>query len=367
MMLLKLLQHIDRRRFDSVVISLRSKGEVGPLIEALGVPVFALDMPLGLPTLSIFLKLVNQLRKINPDLVQTWMYHADFLGGLAARFAGCRHVVWGLRNSNLDKKLTKRSTLMVVKACAALSYWLPERILSCSTRAAEVHMMAGYQADKIQVISNGFDLGQFQPDSNARKTVRSELGLSPDTLLVGLMARFDPQKNHVGFIGAAAVIRREMPNANFVLAGGDIDSSNATLLEAINAEGLRECMHLLGRRDDMPRLMAALDILASSSSFGEAFPNVLGEAMACNVPCVVTDVGDSAEIVGDSGRVVQTGDMLSLATHIVTLLRLPAEAKFALGRQARARIESRYEIGHIATLYGSFYDQLAGLKSKGSI
>lgn len=365
-MLLKMLSQLDKQHFSPYVISLTTKGEIGPIIDSLGIPVITLNMTRSPLDLINLMRLVMQLRAIKPDLVQTWMYHADLIGGLAARLAGCRHVVWGLRNSNLDVKLTKRSTLMVVKACASLSFWLPSKILSCSKRAAAVHIQVGYRSDKIQVIPNGFDVERFQSDEAARLSVRLELGLTPETPLVGLMARLDPQKNHAGFIEAAAIIRREMPDVHFALAGSGIDNSNATLQEDINANGLGECMHLLGRRDDMPRLMAALDVLASSSSFGEAFPNVLGEAMACGVPCVVTDVGDSAEIVGESGRVVQAGDMPSLAAQIVSLLRLPSDEKFELGRQARARVEAFYEIGHVVRTYETFYERILGMPLKGS-
>jgi glycosyltransferase involved in cell wall biosynthesis len=366
MMLLKLLQNIDRRRFEPYVISLRSKGEVGPRIESLGIPVFALDMNPGLPNPLKVLLLIRQLHKIQPDLVQTWMYHADLLGGLTARLAGCQHVVWGLRNSNLDGKLTKRSTLMVVKACAVLSSCLPAQILSCSARAAEVHATVGYRADKMLVIPNGFDLGRFQPDDEARTSIRTELGVAAETSLVGLMARYDAQKNHAGFIEAAAQIRQQHSEVHFVLAGGGIDNSNAVLNDLINAHGLEPYVHLMGRRDDMPRLMAALDVLASSSSYGEAFPNVLGEAMACGVPCVVTDVGDSIAIVGNTGRVVQSGDMPGLARQIVMLLRLLPEEKLELSRKARERVEKYYEIGHVAKLYQAFYEQLVQTKYQGN-
>lgn len=360
MMLLKLLQHLDRQRFDPYVISLRSKGEVGPGIANLGIPVLELGMKPGLPNPLKLLALVNHLRRIKPDVVQTWMYHADLLGGLAAQLAGCRRVVWGLRNSNLDKRLTKRSTLMVVKVCALASPWLPARILSCSTRAAGGHAAAGYEAKKIQVIPNGFDLLRFQSDEMARLAVRAEIGIPPETPLVGLMARFDPQKNHEGFLDAAVMIRQELPLVQFVLAGGGVDVSNTVLNEAIQARGLSGAVHLLGRRDDMPRLMAALDVLASSSSYGEAFPNVLGEAMACSVPCVVTDVGDSAEIVGEAGRVVNAGDMEGLAQQIVKLLCLPSKELRVLGSQARERVATNYEIGHVARVYEAFYQQLMG-------
>lgn len=357
MMLLKLLQHLDRGRFEPIVFSLRGRGEIGPHIEALGIPVLALGMNPGLPNPFKFLTFVNHLRRINPGVVQTWMYHADLLGGVAARLTGCKQVIWGLRNSNLDAQLTKRSTLWVVKACAAVSSWLPARILACSRRTVEIHSALGYRADKMQVIPNGFDLDRFKPDASARTLVRNELGLAIETPLVGLMARYDAQKNHLGFIEAAALIHQQLPAVHFVLAGGGIEVGNAALKAAIQAHGIAPVLHLLGRRDDMPRLMAALDVLVSSSSYGEAFPNVLGEAMACGVPCVVTDVGDSSEIVGDTGRVVRSGDMAGLARHIVDVLRLPAGQKTLLNKQARIRVEKNYEIGRIAKLYGAFYEQ----------
>jgi glycosyltransferase involved in cell wall biosynthesis len=183
------------------------------------------------------------------------------------------------------------------------------------------------------------------------------LGLPGDARLIGLMARYDPQKNHAGFIEAAAMIHKTLPDVHFVLAGSGVDSENMSLKALIDTHDLADCTHLMGRRDDMPRLMAALDVLASSS-YGEAFPNVLGEAMASGVPCVVTDVGDSAEIVGETGRVVQPGDMQGLAQYIVELLRLPTEEKRELGFKARARVEACYEIGLVARNYEAFYEHL---------
>ena len=176
----------------------------------------------------------------------------------------------------------------------------------------EVHGEFGYQVDKIQVIPNGFDLHRFAPDAQARSGLRGELGVGPATPLVGMVARYDPQKNHLGFVAAAACLRSLCPEVHFVLAGAGVDENNQALMAGIASHsGLVPTFHLLGRREDIPRLMAALDVLVSPSS-GEAFPNVLGEAMATGVPCVVTDVGDSAEIVGATGRVVPVGDMTLL-------------------------------------------------------
>lgn len=356
-MLLKLLERLDRRRHEPMVVSLTTAGEIGPRITALGIQVMALGLksvwtsPLGL------FRLIRQIRGFKPDVVHTWMYHADLFGGVASRLAGRTSIVWGLRNSNLSDQLNKRSTLLVVWICARLSSWLPCQILSCSERAGAVHAGVGYRQDKIRVIPNGFDVSRFRPDDEARRTVRGELGLLPETRLVGLMARYDPQKNHAGFLEAAAIVHATMPDVHFVLAGTGVDGANESLKAFIASHGIRNHVHLLGRRDDMPRLMASIDVLASSSH-GEAFPNVLGEAMACGVPCVVTDAGDSAEIVGDAGRVVPLSDMTGLARHIVELLCMPAERKAALSVQARERVEERYEIGHVTRLYETNYEQL---------
>lgn len=358
MMLHKLLQNIDRNRFEPRVISLISLGEIGPRIESLGIPVFALGMRRSIPNPWLIVRLALLLRQLQPDVVHTWMYHADLLGGIAAKLAGCKRLIWGIRHSNLSKTENKRSTLAVVGLCAGISHWLPNQILSCSIRAKEVHAIAGYADEKIHIIPNGFDLTCFTPDEAARVSVRAELGLSADTQLIGLVARFDPQKNHLGFVQAAASVLAQLPQVHFVLAGSGVDGSNVSLQTAMDAHaGLKEHMHLLGRRDDIPRLMAAVDVLASPSH-GEAFPNVLGEAMACGVPCVVTDAGDSAEIVGTSGRVVPVGDMAGLAKQLLQVLSLSSVERVTLGQQARARVQSEYEISRVAGQYQAFYERM---------
>lgn len=356
MMLLKILQRIHRGRFQVAVISLVDKGEVGPRIEALDIPVFSLGLKRGaVPTPLALFRLVGLLRQLRPDVVHTWMYHADLLGGTLARLSGFRRVIWGIRHSDLSTASNKRSTLFVVRVCALLSTLIPSRILSCSYRARSVHEGIGYHKGKINVIPNGFELDRFIPDATARASFRRELGLPLDCKLVGLVARFDPQKNHLGFIDAAAEVVRHCPDTYFVLAGKDVDHTNGELCAAISERGLVGRMYLLGRRDDVPRLMSALDVLASSS-FGEAFPNVLGEAMACGVPCVVTDVGDSAEIVGDTGCVVAPEDMRALGQQLARILQLPSEERHQLGLKARQRVAAEYEIGHVVGLYEAFYE-----------
>lgn len=356
-MLLKLLERIDRQRYVPMVVSLTTLGETGPRIAALGIPVEALGMAPGFPNPIRFLRLIQLIRRIKPDIIHTWMYHADFLGGLAARFARVKAVAWCIRNSNLDADKTSRSTRSVVAACARVSGWLPHGIVSCSANARAVHEALGYNAAKMVVIPNGFDLARFKPDGAARVQIRSELGLVVDTPLVGLIGRFDPLKNHMGFFEAAATLLRHRPGVHFVLVGQGVDANNPVLQAAMSKAGVTGHVHLLGRRDDMPKIMASLDVLASSS-YGEAFPNVLGEAMACGVTCAVTDVGDSAYIVGDTGRVVASGDMVGLAWALEELLRMTPDEKLAMGAAARSRVASCFSIDAVARRYEGFYEQL---------
>jgi glycosyltransferase involved in cell wall biosynthesis len=359
-MLLKLLSQLDRRRFTARVISLTTSGPIGDRLEALGVPVQALGMRPGSPDPRAVFRLAGMLRMRSspPALVQTWMYHADLLGGIAARLAGHAPVIWGIRNSNLDVVRSRRSTRWTVRICALLSRWAPRRIVSCSETARRIHVKLGYASDKMIVIPNGFNLDLFCPDMQAGVSVRQELKIPVRAKLVGLVARFDPQKDHHSFIQAAAEIKAGLPETHFLLCGDGITWENALLAGWIDAQGLRDHFHLLGRREDMPRLSAALDVACSSSAYGEAFSNVLGEAMACGVPCAVTDVGDSAYIVGDTGKVVAPNDPHALAGAVMELLELPADRCLELGQAARLRMQQSFDIRAVVNQYEQLYSSL---------
>mgnify|MGYP001203667512 CR=1 FL=1 len=344
------------------VFSLTGLGDIGPRLLARGVAVEALGMRPGLPSPRLFVRLVRLLTRLRPDVVHTWMYHADLLGGLAARMAGVRALMWGVHHSNLDAEANKASTLRVVRACARMSAWLPQRIACVARKARDAHVAIGYAADRMVVIPNGFDLNRFSPDPSARQSVRSELGLAADAPLVGMVGRFDPQKNHRGFAAAMQRLHTRRPDVHALLAGDRIDSSNVTLVQWLHDAGIAGVCHLLGRRDDVPRLMAALDVLVLPS-IGEAFPSVVGEAMACGVPCAVTDVGDAAEIVGELGRVAAPNDMAALADAAAELLSLPAPALESLSVRALDSIRQRYDITAVARRYEDEYRSMVAAAS----
>lgn len=356
-MLLKLLERLDRERYEPMVISLTTVGDIGPRIAALGIPVRALDMAAGLPGPLGFFRLMRAIRQLEPDIVHTWLYHADLLGGVAAKWAGVPAICWGIRSSNLDADKTSWTTRAVRRVCALMSHVIPQRIFLNSETARRIHASLGYAADKMSVIPNGFDLSRFRPDESARRSVRTGLDCTDDTLLVGMIGRFDPLKNHAGFISAMAVVFRQLPQIRLVLAGKGVDRENEELLVAIEKAGLSANIHLLGPRDDMPALMAALDVLACPSH-AEAFPNVVGEAMAAGVPCVATDVGDCAYIIGNTGFVVPVGDMDGFASKVAAMLSLSRVQRMALGEQARARVQSHFEIAGVVRRYEEAYELL---------
>lgn len=356
MTLYKLLKVIDRQRFTCRVITLRG----GPLTEKirdLGIEVRNLNMRPAFPNPLAFFRLVRWLSIERPQLVQTWMYHADLLGGLAARLAGKMPVVWGIRNYTLDPVALKRITLWTARLCAWLSPFLPARIVTNSSASQGVHERFGYQTAKMCVIPNGFDTQTFRPDPEARSSVREQLGISPHKLLIGLIARFDPMKDHKNFIDAAALLHVAMPQVHFLLCGDGITWRNNDITKWIDAQDMRQQFHLLGHRDDIPHLTAALD-LATTSSSSEAFPNVIGEAMACGVPCVVTDVGDSHFVVGETGKVVPPRQPLALSTAWKEMLQMSPQQRQDLGAAARQRVQQFFSLAVVVKQYEDLYVKL---------
>ncbi len=358
MMLLRLAERLQEH-FQQQVICLTNPGVVAKRLLAIGVPVTSLEMSSAWPNPFAIVKLAWLIRRFRPQVVQTWLYHADLLGGIASYLAGVRALAWNIRNNDLSADKTKPNTRRVVALAAKLSHWLPSRIVCCSHNAMQTHIALGYARAPFIVIPNGFDLSRFKPDSSARTSVGAELGIPADAPIIGLIARFDPQKNHAGFFEAAYQLHKQRPEVHFLLVGRGVDSGNPLIISWMHDAGVSKVTHLLGERYDMPRLTAALDIATSTSSWGEAFPNVLGEAMACGVPCVSTDAGDASWIVGDTGLIVAREDMMALARAWEALLVLPVTERAKLGEQARSRIAEIFEIGNIAAQYAELYEDLA--------
>jgi len=347
-----LLAAMDRQEYQNEVISLTDRGPTAARIESLGVPVRALAMMRSVPNPLAIRRIAKILRRTRPQIVHTWMYHSNLLGGLAAQAAGIP-VVWGIHHSKVDAQDTKLFTVWTVRACAWFSRQLPARIICCANSSELAHIHLGYDAGKMEVIYNGIDSNLFRPEPEARLDLRSRLGLPPDTLLIGMAGRLHRHKDHKTFFAAARILRRQFPDVHFVLCGEGLDADNPKLAAEV-ADGLEGHCHLIGLVREMPAFYAALDI-AANSSLSEAFPLAVGEAMACGVPCVVTEVGDSPTIVGETGTIVPPRQPNLLASAWAEMVAGGPETRRILGNAARDRVVTHFSVAQFAQRYQSLY------------
>jgi glycosyltransferase involved in cell wall biosynthesis len=333
------------------VVSLMGAGKYGPLLQQAGIDVSCLNMPRGRVSFAGLQQLWRLVQTTRPAVVQTWMYHGDLVGGIAARLAGVSNVSWGIHNTVLVRGESTATTIMVAKLCAMLSRLVPRRIVCCAERARAVHVDLGYDRGRMRVIPNGYDLSVFQPDQRAGAKLRTDLGLRPDGPLVGFVARYDSQKDHATLFRSLALLKARDQQPTCLLVGAGMTPDNQALTSMLDAHGLTDRVHLLGRRDDIPAVMSALDLHIMSSS-AEAFPNVLAEAMACGTPCVSTDVGDAATIVGDTGWIVPIRQPEALASAILEALALRHTEQWQDRRlAARARIIDNFAIARMVGRY----------------
>lgn len=357
MMLVKLIAGLDRGRFASRVITLTDDLALADRVRESGAEVSSIGLRTSLAAAPGGVRrLTRALREWRPDIVQTWLYHGDLLGGIAGRLIGVP-VIWNVQSSTIDTARFSRRTTAVGRICAAASRVVPRAIVSCSYAGMEAHVAMGYARRRFQVIPNGADLSVFRPDPESRASFREELGVGPDVRLIGIVARLHPQKDHGNFFAAAGRLAKTHPDVRFVPVGLGLDPGNEETMAMVRGAGVERQTILLGLRSDIPRILSGLDIHTLSSSFGEGFPNVLGEALAAGVPCVVTDVGDSCRIVGETGRCVPARDAEALANGWRELLDLPPAEFEALRVRARERAERHFSIEASVAQYEQLYQR----------
>ena len=344
MMLYKLLTRINRDRYAPIVISMISGGIFVERILALDIPVETLGMKPGRYNPIALLKLSQMLRSIKPDLIQGWMYHAN-LAALLANFLSNSQapVFWSIHHSVDSLKAEKFALATTIKLTALLSDRV-DRVVFSAEKGQRQHLKLGYSPDNATAIVDNFDLAKYKPVSNPEFNLRSFLNLPEDTIIIGSVARYHPMKDHANLIDGAAILISNNPQVHFVLVGPNVDEQNPDLSAQIAQLGIGKQVHLLGERQDIPDLMTSFDIFTTSSAYGESFPNVLGEAMSCQIPCVATDIGDSRTIIGETGVVVPPKDPQALADAWHQLIVAGGEKRHELGRQARQRIETNFNL-----------------------
>ncbi len=354
-MLVKLLAGLDPAIFENTVVTLTGDGvlndaarETGARVEEIGMS-DARDMPRAL------LRLRRIVAAERPDIVQSWLYQSDLLATMAHGAAVQADLVWTLRCTDMALERYGMGTRIVRRLLAWLSH-RPDLVLANSHAGLDWHRAFGYRPRHTEIIPNGFDLGQFHPDPVARAEVRTRLGVPANALVVGAVARLDPMKGYDTFLAAVERLAKKEPRLHVVVVGKDTETLNPGPAALVGR------FHALGVSGDIQRILPSLDVFCLASGFGEGFPNVLGEAMACGVPAVVTDVGDAALILGDCGRVVPPGDEGAFSAAVAKLLALPDDERQTLGHAARARIAAHYEIETVVARFTEVYRRLAATK-----
>ena len=357
-MLSLLVERMDPGRIESSVVSLMPEGPLAEKMRRADIPVTSLGWTTRAPSPSRVATLHSIVTNHRPQVVQGWLPH-----GNAAAFAavvGRRKrpaLAWNIRQAVYNISYESIGTRWLIRG-SAFAARATDSIIYNSAVSASQFESRGYDRRKTQVIPNGFDVDRFRPDPEARRRIRQELAVVDGLPLIGMVARYHPMKDHETFLLAAARLIQSGGRARFVLVGSGVDRENAILVRRLNELHLQDDVQLLGERSDVISIYSALDI-ATLSSYTESFPNVVGEAMACAVPCVATDVGDAATIIADTGRLAPTRSPHALARAWRELLDLPAAERILLGTRARSRIASKFSIGRIAALYSNLYERLA--------
>jgi len=337
----------------TVIVLTPGGGMYARFVEA-GIRLIVLDVKRS--PIRHFVQLYRLVRTLRPDIVQTWLYHADFLGGLAARIAGNRNVIWGVRTTDVDGGCA-RATSVVRQLCASLSRWVPHTIVCVAEAARRSHSLVGYDAARMVVVGNGFDLSVLTSNRSQRKRLRRQCGFDADDIVLGTLGRFNLDKDHANFVAAAGRLAERHERLRFLMVGKNLDADNADLMRWIDATGHAKRFVLLGERADVAACLAAMDIFCLSSRT-EAFPNAVGEAMAMGLPCVATDVGDVAVLMADTGVLVPKADPEALAQGVTGLMALEPDDREQMGQRARERIRAMFNMTSVRERFERIYDNV---------
>lgn len=354
LMLERLIRHTSDRNVEHIVISLTDIGTLGEEIIKSGVDVKCLNIDSPISYASGLWKLYRLFNKIRPDVVHTWMYHSDLIGGISAKIAGVKKIIWCVRSTDISKGGSKL-TLLIRWLCAKVSSFVPDTIVYAANASREVHEQCGYDKHKSLVIANGFDLTKLSPDKFSRSYLRNEFGFAENEVVVSSVGRYSPVKDHRTFISAALLLAEEFSNIRFLLVGRDLTVQNEMIMSQISASSHSDKFVLFGERDDVSACLSASDIFCLHS-VTEGFPNVLGEAMAMGIPAVTTNVGDAAFLLDMADFVVPAGNPHLLAQKLREVILLTHEGRIKLGRILRLRIESEFSMDTVANKYLYLYE-----------
>ncbi|MDC3262037.1 glycosyltransferase [Candidatus Pseudothioglobus singularis] len=354
--------HKDNTNYQHSVLSLTTIGKVGGQLQASGIEVCSLGLksPLSLPI--IFIRLIKFIRKANPDIVHTWMFHADLLGGLAA-WVMRKKVIWSIRNTDISiNSGTASTTKYIMHACAFLSSYVPKRIVCVANASAISHSNYGYNEKIMITIANGYDVDKINQAATKipKDTFRHSLNIAQDAIVIGSVGRYNDYKDYPTFIKTATILLKSHPTLQFLMVGKDVDDDNTTLVQLIASTGYQNNFILLGERDDVPACLSIMDIFCLHS-ISEGFPNALGEAMSIGLPCVTTDVGDAAMMLENQALVVEHSQPILLARSLQNLLDLSSTKRKQIGKELQQHIKNEYSIVKVQKSYEALYQKVINL------
>ncbi len=354
--LFNILTHTDEQRFEHVVISLTGMGYWGERLERCGIEVYALGMKRNLMALGNLFKLCRLLRDLQADCVQTWLHHANVLGLFCAWVVGQKNVVWNIRCGMLDLAKYRVTTRIVFRIGAWLSRY-PRVVINNSRVSISEHTAYGYSKARWLYIANGFDMELFRPRVDAYNNLRIRLGIPSDAQVIGMIARFDPAKDHETFIRAAGILAQQVKNVYFVCVGRGVNEQNFVIRTLLQEHSLQQRIFLLDEISDVEEIYPGLDYI-TQTSLVEGFPNVIGEAMACGVECVATEVGETATLLGGGNfRIPKSSPGQMAKTWLYALNRSPEAIKLSK-QQNREYIKSNFGLQAVANRYEDIYYNL---------
>lgn len=297
------------------------------------------------------------VKEFKPDVIHSWLYHSDMLAGLMSLWAKDVRLIWSIRQTRISREFNPLSTRLVIKLCAMFSHFLPHLIISNSNAAIETHVAAGYRREKIRVIPNGIDLRQFTPNRQRRALMRASLGCGKATKLVGMVARFDKQKNFPNFFSAASLLAQQFDDIRFVLCGRGVNQDNSVISDLIATAALQDKVVLLDEQSDVPSILNSLDVLISSSH-GEGWPNVVAEAICTGIPVVGTDVGDTSRIIKGVGFVVKPNNPQEICARVAEILNASPKERNEMTKKCLSLAKSELDIEKVGPAFRNCYESL---------
>ena len=340
-----------------IVISLKGRDKYFTLLNKIGIKVFCFNFKYF--SIIKFFFLVNTIRKLKPDITQTWLIHADLVGGIASFLAGNKKIIWNIRYSNFELGKAKLMTILIIKFLSKLSYLIPRKIVIVSKKAINIFEKLGYNKNNFIFIPNGYDLLSLKQDGEKRKVFIAKNNLENKKFIIGNVARYDPKKDHLNLLNALSILKNKKIKFFCVLAGNNIDRRNLKLMKEINKLKLARYIKLLGQKNNILEVMNGIDVYVQSSSFGEGFPNVVAEAMACKTPCVVTDVGDASLIVGNTGWIVPPNNPIHMANALEKSFYEISSTKWSQRCiKARSKISNKFDISIMIKKYNKLWTRV---------